>query len=112
MRDDEDTVPVTAPPISKESDDSVVVIVEVTQVPRGGIPMVELHVFRGVELAEIHALNRHDVEMLGEMALYIDAHERDHSRQRWLANLRKGRPMHLGLTRTIRMRPEKVKESV
>ena len=111
MRDDENTVPVTAPPIGKETDESVVVLVETVEV-FGDTPMVELHVFKDADLAEAHALHRHDVEMVGDASLHLDTHDRIASRQRWLSGLRRGRPMKLSLGRVIRMRPQKVRESV
>lgn len=111
MRDDEDTVPITAPPLSKESDHSVVVLIETVEV-FGDTPMVELHVFKDADLAEAHALHRHDAELIGETSLHLDAVERNAARQRWLKTLRRGQPAKLSLGRAIRMRPQKVRESV
>lgn len=109
MHDDENTAPISVPGVT--SDDTVVVTVEILEYGGGSPAMVELHVFRDPTLAELHALHRHDVEMLGEQSLYLDAIERGAARTRWLTRLRSGAPMKLGIDRTIRLRPQKVRKS-
>jgi hypothetical protein len=112
MRDDDTTVPVTASPLTAETDRSVVVlVVTVVDKTSGAIPEVEVLAFDNLDTAEVEALHRYDREMVSDRSLFINGPDRIGTRQRWLARLRRGKAMYLATNKTIWMRPTTVRRT-
>ena len=98
MHDDENTAPIA---VNEAIPPHVTVLTEITS---GPLELFQQTVYASQASAEKAAIEVYVKEMRADDARYLDNEQRAAAKERWLNRLRSGRPAHLGLGQTMRMR--------
>jgi hypothetical protein len=98
MQDDDNTAPIA---VGEPMPPQVTILAEVTE----GQPALIAYSAHGTRTgAEGKALEFYRTECRADAAQYLDHEQRAAAQERWLNRLRSGRPAHLSLGKTLRMR--------